>query len=155
MQGYWDEPEATAAAVSADGFLRTGDLARMDEDGFVTITGRAKEMIIRGGENLYPREIEDAIRSLPEVLDVAVVGVPDERYGEECAAFLRLAPGAEMSRERLAAQLGDRIARFKIPRHVRVVTEWPMSATKIQKHVLRDRLLAELEAERTAVRRVR
>jgi fatty-acyl-CoA synthase len=146
MKGYWGNPEATAAAISPDGFLRTGDLARMDADGFVTITGRAKEMIIRGGENLYPREIEDAIRTLPGVLDVAVVGVPDDRYGEECAAFVRLAPEATIDRDRLVAELGGRIARFKIPRHVRVVDAFPLTPSgKVRKFMLRERFVAEIQ----------
>ena len=143
MKGYWDNPEATRAAISADGFLRSGDLARMDARGYVSITGRAKEMIIRGGENVYPAEIEDALRELPAVVDAAVVGVPSERYGEECAAYVRLASGATLDRDEMAEQLRDRIARFKIPRYLEVVDEFPLTPSgKVQKFKLRERFTA-------------
>ena len=105
MKGYWDNPEATAEAIGPDGFLRSGDLATMDANGYVSITGRAKEMIIRGGENIYPAEIENAIRELGAVADVAVIGVPDERYGEVCAAYVRLADGASLSAEEMREQM--------------------------------------------------
>ncbi|HEX8754304.1 MAG TPA: AMP-binding protein [Solirubrobacterales bacterium] len=139
MKGYWDNPEATEAAIGGDGFLRSGDLARMDEAGYVSITGRAKEMIIRGGENIYPAEIENAIRDLPAVADAAVIGVPDERYGEVCAAFVRLADGASLSAEEMREQMGGRVARFKIPAHLRVVEEFPLTPSgKVQKFKLRE-----------------
>jgi acyl-CoA synthetase (AMP-forming)/AMP-acid ligase II len=144
MKGYWQNQTATTDAISGDGFLRTGDLARLDERGYVSITGRAKEMIIRGGENIYPAEIEDAIRELPGVLDVAVVGVPSERYGEEVAAFLRLSQDAELDEEEIRATLRSRIARFKIPRHVLVIDEFPLTASgKIQRFRLRERFVDE------------
>ncbi len=144
MKGYWDNPGASAEAIGPDGFLRSGDLAQMDERGYVSITGRAKEMIIRGGENIYPAEIENAIRELPAVADAAVVGVPDERYGEVCAAYVRLAEGAELSHEEMREQMAGRVARFKIPAHLRVVAELPLTPSgKVQKFKLRESFLAE------------
>lgn len=144
MKGYWDNPEATAEAIGADGFMRSGDLAKMDENGYVSITGRAKEMIIRGGENIYPAEIENAIRELDAVADVAVIGVPDERYGEVCAAYLRLAEGATLTHDQLREQMTGRVARFKIPAHTRVVEELPLTPSgKVQKFKLRELFLAE------------
>ena len=144
MKGYWNNPEATAEAIGADGFMRSGDLAKMDENGYVSITGRAKEMIIRGGENIYPAEIENAIRELDAVADVAVIGVPDERYGEVCAAYLRLAEGAALTHDQLREQMTGRVARFKIPAHTRVVEELPLTPSgKVQKFKLRELFLAE------------
>jgi acyl-CoA synthetase (AMP-forming)/AMP-acid ligase II len=139
MKGYWDNPEATAEAIGADGFLRSGDLATMDENGYVSITGRAKEMIIRGGENIYPAEIENAIRELEAVADVAVIGVPDERYGEVCAAYVRLADGASLSPEEMREQMQGRVARYKIPAHLRVLDELPLTPSgKVQKFKLKE-----------------
>jgi fatty-acyl-CoA synthase len=146
MKGYWGNPEATAEAIGADGFMRSGDLAKMDENGYVSITGRAKEMIIRGGENIYPAEIENAIRELDAVADVAVIGVPDERYGEVCAAYLRLAEGASLSHDQLREQMTGRVARYKIPAHTRVVEELPLTPSgKVQKFKLRELFLGEAE----------
>jgi acyl-CoA synthetase (AMP-forming)/AMP-acid ligase II len=140
MNGYWDEPRATADTIEPGGWLRSGDLARMDENGYVSITGRAKDMIIRGGENIYPAEIEDALRGLPEVLDASVIGVPDERYGEQVAAFVRLHEGTSLTLDSMRAKLSDRVARFKIPRHLVVVDEWPTTPSgKVQKFKLRER----------------
>jgi acyl-CoA synthetase (AMP-forming)/AMP-acid ligase II len=150
MKGYWDEPAATADTIEKGGWLRSGDLARMDADGYVSITGRAKEMIIRGGENIYPAEIEDAIRRLPDVLDASVVGVPDERYGEQVAAFVRLREGGTLTLDLMRAELADRIARFKIPRYLTVVDEWPTTPSgKVQKFKLREQFLAA-RAERSS-----
>jgi acyl-CoA synthetase (AMP-forming)/AMP-acid ligase II len=143
MKGYWDEPEATTETIEEGGWLRSGDLARMDSNGYVSITGRSKEMIIRGGENIYPAEIEDALRRLPGVLDASVVGVPDERYGEQVAAFVRLREGAELSLEQMRAELAQRVARYKIPRFLTVVDEWPTTPSgKVQKFKLRERFEA-------------
>jgi fatty-acyl-CoA synthase len=143
MNGYWDEPAATRETIAQDGWLRSGDLATMDGAGYVSITGRTKEMIIRGGENIYPAEIEDALRRLPGVLDASVVGVPDERYGEQVAAFVRLEDGAELGAEEVREQLAGRVARFKVPRHVRVLDEFPVTPSgKVQKFRLRE-LFAE------------
>ncbi|MDX6623936.1 MAG: fatty-acyl-CoA synthase [Solirubrobacterales bacterium] len=148
MAGYWDDPEASAAAIGADGFLRSGDLATMDANGYVSITGRAKEMIIRGGENIYPAEIENAIRELEAVADAAVIGVPDERYGEVCAAFVRLAEGhAELSHEQLREQMTGRVARYKIPAHLRVLEEFPLTPSgKVQKFKLKEHFEASVDA---------
>jgi acyl-CoA synthetase (AMP-forming)/AMP-acid ligase II len=148
MKGYWADEAATRATIEAGGWLRSGDLARMDERGYVAITGRAKEMIIRGGENIYPAEIEDALRELPEVADASVVGVPSERYGEEVAAYVRLVPGARLDEEHMRAVLGRRVARFKIPRHLRIVDEFPVTPSgKIQKFRLREQFVTEQQAE--------
>ncbi|MBK5219364.1 MAG: AMP-binding protein [Thermoleophilia bacterium] len=139
MKGYWDNPEASAEAIGPDGFLRSGDLATMDGNGYVSITGRAKEMIIRGGENIYPAEIENAIRELEAVADVAVIGVPDQRYGEVCAAYVRLADGASLSDEQMREQMQGRVARYKIPAHLRVLDELPLTPSgKVQKFKLKE-----------------
>src|SRR5689334_10945403 len=143
MKGYWDEPAATAETIEEGGWLRSGDLARMEDGGYVSITGRAKEMIIRGGENIYPAEIEDALRRLPGVADASVVGVPDERYGEQVAAFVRLEPGSTMTLEQMRAGLEGRVARFKVPRHLTVVDALPLTPSgKVQKFKLREAFLA-------------
>jgi acyl-CoA synthetase (AMP-forming)/AMP-acid ligase II len=139
MKGYWDNPEETAAAIDPDGFMRSGDLARMDENGYVSITGRAKEMIIRGGENIFPAEIEHAVRALDQVADVAVIGVPDERYGEVCCAYVRLAEGQSLGLEQLRDLLTGQIARYKIPAHLRTVEELPLTPSgKVQKFKLKE-----------------
>jgi acyl-CoA synthetase (AMP-forming)/AMP-acid ligase II len=146
MKGYWDNPEETAEAIGEDGFMRSGDLATMDGNGYVSITGRAKEMIIRGGENIYPAEIENAIRELEEVADVAVIGVPDERYGEVCAAYVRLAEGASLTEGEMRERMRGRVARYKIPAHLRVLDELPLTPSgKVQKFRLREDFLGETE----------
>jgi len=143
MLGYNDNPEATAAAVDADGWLHTGDLGTMDARGYVRITGRVKEMIIRGGENLFPAEIENVLLEHPDVAEVAVVGVPDERWGEIAVCFLRLAAGAALDREALVAHCRARISPQKTPAHWIEVAAWPLTGSgKIQKFVLRDRYVA-------------
>ena len=143
MAGYFGDDHATADAITPEGWLRTGDLGRMDGDGYVRITGRAKDMIIRGGENLYPAEIEAALRTLDGVLEAYVVGVPDERYGEVPAAFVRMSDGASLTLEEMQCSLAGRIARFKIPPHLRVVSELPLTSSgKVQKFKLRDQFLA-------------
>jgi fatty-acyl-CoA synthase len=139
MKGYYNNPQATAQAITADGWLRSGDQATMDEDGYVRITGRIKDIIIRGGENIAPKEVEDLLRQHPSISDVSVYGVGDPRLGEEVAAAVRLRPGEALSAEAVAAFCEGRIARFKRPRHVRFVTEFPMTASgKIQKFRLRE-----------------
>jgi len=144
MKGYWENPEATGEAIDADGFMRSGDLARIDENGYVSITGRAKEMIIRGGENIYPAEVENAIRELRAVADVAVIGVPDERYGEVCAAYVRPVKGASLTHEELREGLTGRVARYKIPAHLRLMDPLPLTPSgKIQKFKLRQHFLGE------------
>ncbi|MEV6684743.1 AMP-binding protein [Streptomyces sp. NPDC051130] len=147
MLGYWGEPERTAEAVDAARWMRTGDLAVMDEDGYLSITGRIKDMVIRGGENIYPREIEEFLHGHPDVLDVQVIGVPDAKYGEELMAWVRMREGAEpLTAEAVRAYCEGRLAHFKIPRYVHVVDEFPMTVTgKIRKVEMREtatRLLA-------------
>jgi fatty-acyl-CoA synthase len=148
MLGYWEEPEKTAEAVDAEGWMHTGDLAVMDPDGFLAITGRIKDMVIRGGENVYPREIEEFLLTHPDVLDAQVIGVPDEKYGEELMAWVRLRPGAaELTAEALRTFCTGRLAHYKIPRYVHLVDAFPMTVTgKVRKVEMREeavRLLRE------------
>jgi fatty-acyl-CoA synthase len=153
MNGYWGDPAATARTIDDGGWLRSGDLARIDAEGYVSITGRAKEMIIRGGENIYPAEIEDALRRLPGVLDASVVGVPDERYGEQAAAYVRLAPGAGVDPDTLRGQLAERVARYKVPRYLQVVDAFPVTPSgKVQKFKLREQFIAEAQRSAEAAR---
>ncbi|MFF4366814.1 AMP-binding protein [Streptomyces sp. NPDC001594] len=139
MIGYWGEPDKTAEAVDREGWMHTGDLAVMDADGYLSITGRIKDMVIRGGENLYPREIEEFLHAHPDVLDVQVIGVPDAKYGEELMAWVRMREGAEpLTAESVRAYCAGRLAHFKIPRYVHVVDEFPMTVTgKIRKVEMR------------------
>ena len=139
MKGYYKMPEATAAAIDIDGWLHTGDLAIMDENGYYKITGRIKDMIIRGGENIYPREIEEFLYSHPKVKDVQVVGVPSEKYGEEVAAFVQLKTGEQATAEEIIDFCKDQISYHKIPKYVYFVDEYPITASgKIQKYKLRE-----------------
>jgi fatty-acyl-CoA synthase len=151
MKGYYNLPEATAKAIDADGWLHTGDLATMDERGYCKITGRLKDMIIRGGENVYPREIEEFLYSHPKVADVQVVGVPDLKYGEEIMAWVKLKDGQSADAEELRAFCRGKIAHYKIPRYVKFVTEFPMTVTgKIQKYKMRDVAVEELGLQEAA-----
>jgi fatty-acyl-CoA synthase len=140
MLGYWDDPEKTAEAVDADGWMHTGDLAVMREDDYCNIVGRIKDMVIRGGENIYPREIEEFLYTHPDVEDVQVIGVPDERYGEELCAWVRMREGAEpLDSEKVRAFATGKLAHYKIPRYVMVVEEFPMTVTgKIRKVEMRE-----------------
>ncbi|MFJ7165660.1 AMP-binding protein [Streptomyces globosus] len=140
MLGYWGEPERTAEAVDAARWMHTGDLAVMDEDGYLAITGRIKDMVIRGGENVYPREVEEFLHTHPDVLDVQVVGVPDAKYGEELMAWVRMREGAEpLTAEAVRAYCDGRLAHFKVPRYVHVVDEFPMTVTgKVRKVEMRE-----------------
>ena len=148
MKGYDQDPEGTACAIDAKGWLHTGDLATMREDGNFRITGRLKEMIIRGGENIYPREIEEFLYQHPQVADVYVVGLPDERLGERVLAWLRLHPGETATEEEIRDYCRGRIAHFKIPEYIRFVDEFPMTVTgKVQKFVIRER---EIEMRKLA-----
>ena len=145
MRGYYNMPEATAAAIDEEGWLHTGDLAEVDEDGYYRITGRLKDMIIRGGENVYPREIEEFLYTHPKISDVQVIGVPDERFGEEVMAWVMLRPGESADAEEFREFCRGRIAHFKIPRYVKVTTEFPMTVTgKIQKFRMREMAVEEL-----------
>ena len=143
MLGYWNDPEKTAQAVDADGWIHSGDLAMMDEDGFVGITGRIKDMVIRGGENIYPREIEEFLYTHPDILDAQIIGVPDDKYGEELMVWLRLRAGAEhIDAESLRAFCAGKLAHYKIPRYVHCVDEYPMTASgKVRKVEMREQAL--------------
>ena len=144
MKGYYKMPEATAKTVDSDGWLHTGDLAIMDKNGYCKITGRIKDMIIRGGENIYPREIEEFLYSHPKVKDIQVVGVPSEKYGEEVAAFIQLKVGEKATAEEIITFCKDQISFFKIPKYVYFVDEYPTTASgKIQKYKLRELATAE------------
>jgi len=138
MKGYWDDPEKTAEAIDDDGWMHTGDLATLDEQGYCNIVGRIKDMVIRGGENIYPREIEEFLYGHPAVQDVQVFGVPDDKYGEELCAWIQLRPGATADEAAIRDYCRDCIANYKVPRHVRFVDAFPMTVTgKIQKFVMR------------------
>lgn len=139
MKGYYKMPEATQAAIDSDGWLHTGDLGTVDEAGYFKITGRLKDMIIRGGENIYPREIEEFLYTHPKVADVQVVGMPSRKYGEEIAAFIRLKEGVTASAEEIIEYFNGRLARYKTPKYVKFVDEFPTTASgKIQKYKLRE-----------------
>ncbi|MEU1427487.1 AMP-binding protein [Nocardia sp. NPDC005746] len=140
MLGYWGQPEKTAEAIDSARWMHTGDLATMDADGYVAITGRIKDMVIRGGENIYPREIEEFLYTHPDIIDAQVIGVPDAKYGEELMAWVRLRPGAaELTAETLREYCTGKLAHFKVPRYVHVVEEFPMTVTgKIRKVEMRE-----------------
>jgi fatty-acyl-CoA synthase len=145
MQGYWNDPRKTAEAIDADGWMHTGDLAVMADDGYVNIVGRIKDMVIRGGENIYPREIEEFLYTHADIEDVQVVGVPDARYGEELMAWVKVRPGAELDAEAVREYCGGKIAHFKVPRYVKFVDEFPMTVTgKVRKVEMREVSIAEL-----------
>ncbi len=151
MKGYYKMPEATHAAIDAKQWLHTGDLATMDENGYCKITGRVKDMIIRGGENIYPREVEEFLYTHPQILDVQVVGVPDIKYGEEVMAYIRLREGIKLTEEEVKAFCDGKIARFKIPRYVQVIDEFPMTGSgKIQKYKLREMAVESLGLQKAA-----
>jgi fatty-acyl-CoA synthase len=153
MLGYWDQPEKTADAIDVAGWMHTGDLATMDDEGYLNIVGRIKDMIIRGGENVYPREIEEFLFTHPDIVDVQVIGVPDVRYGEEIMAWVRAREGADLTTESVRAFCEGRIAHFKVPRYVQVTDEFPMTVTgKVQKYKMREaaiELLGLQDAART------
>lgn len=145
MQGYWQDPVKTAETIDQEGWLHSGDIGIMDEEGYVRIVGRSKELIIRGGENIYPREIEERLYDHPAVQDAAVFGVDSERYGEEVCAWVKLRPRQEASEEELKQFLAARIAYFKVPRYIRFVEEYPMTVTgKLQKFRMRELMSDEL-----------
>ncbi|MGS0741854.1 AMP-binding protein [Glaciimonas sp. GG7] len=145
MQGYWDDLPKTQEAIDADGWMHTGDLATMDSEGYVNIVGRMKDMVIRGGENIYPREIEEFLYRHPAVQDVQVVGIPDLKYGEELCAWIILRPGQSVDDEGIRTFCRDQIAYYKIPRYIRFVDAFPMTVTgKIQKFKIREAMQEEL-----------
>lgn len=147
MIGYWGDAEKTAEAIDATGWMHTGDLAVMDDDGYVDITGRLKDMIIRGGENIYPREVEDFLYTHPAVRDVQIFGVPDQKFGEEVCAWIQLKDGASAQASDITGFCKGKIAHFKIPRHVRFVAEFPMTVTgKIQKFEMRNQMVEDFKS---------
>jgi fatty-acyl-CoA synthase len=145
MAGYWNDEERTREAIDADGWMHTGDLATMDDGGYVNIVGRSKDMVIRGGENVYPREVEEFLYGHPAIADVQVIGVPDARYGEELMAWIIPRGGASLDAEAVRAFCQDRIAHYKIPRYVKLVEAFPMTVTgKVQKFKMREQAIDEL-----------
>ncbi|HEX3573784.1 MAG TPA: AMP-binding protein [Rhodopila sp.] len=145
MLGYWEDTERTQEAIDQAGWMHTGDLATMDDDGYCAIVGRIKDLVIRGGENVYPREIEEFLYRHPAILDVQVFGVPDSRYGEELCAWIKPRAGATLTEDDVKAFCKDQIAHYKIPRYVRFVDEFPMTVTgKMQKYLMRARMTEEL-----------
>ena len=145
MLGYWGDPERTAEAIDAAGWMHTGDLATLDADGYCNIVGRLKDMVIRGGENVYPREVEEFLFRHPKVEAVQVVGVPDQKYGEELCAWIKLKPGESATAEEMRGFCRGQIAHYKIPRYVKFVDGFPMTVTgKVQKFVMREAMIEEL-----------
>jgi fatty-acyl-CoA synthase len=151
MLGYWNNPEATHQAIDAARWMHTGDLATMDDEDYINIVGRIKDMIIRGGENIYPREIEEFLYGHADVSDIQVIGVPSERYGEEVMAWVKLREGARVTDEQLVAYCRGKIATYKIPRYRKFVDGFPMTVTgKIQKFKMREMAVEELDLARAA-----
>jgi fatty-acyl-CoA synthase len=151
MLGYWNDPDRTAEAIDAEGWMHTGDLAEMDEQGYVSIVGRIKDMVIRGGENVYPREVEEFLYAHPEIEDVQVIGVPDLKYGEELCAWVKLRPGSQLTTDNVRDYCVGKIAHYKVPRYVRFTDEFPMTVTgKVQKFKMRETSVAELGLEAAA-----
>lgn len=156
MKGYYNVPEQTQKVIDSEGWLHTGDLATVDEEGYCRITGRLKDLIIRGGENIYPREIEEFLYAHPKILDVQVVGVPCPTYGEQALACIRVKPGETLTEDEVRAYCDGKISRFKVPRYIQFVSEYPMTASgKIQKYKLREQAiqtfgLAEADSIETA-----
>ncbi len=151
MLGYWNEPERTAEAIDADGWMHTGDLAVMDDEGYVNIVGRIKDMIIRGGENVYPREVEEFLHTHPDIVDVQVIGVPDVRYGEEIMAWVQLRDGAGTTADDIEDFCRGTIAHYKVPRYIKLTDTFPMTITgKIQKFKMREQSIEELRLDAAA-----
>ena len=151
MLGYWNDPERTAEAIDSDGWMHTGDLAVMDDEGYVNIVGRIKDMIIRGGENVYPREIEEFLYTHPDVVEVQVIGVPDARYGEQVMAWVQLRDGADTTTDDIKDFCRGTIAHYKVPRYIKFTDSFPMTITgKIQKFKMREQSIEELDLDRAA-----
>jgi fatty-acyl-CoA synthase len=145
MRGYWGEPELSAQAIDAARWMHTGDLATMDADGYCKIVGRIKDMVIRGGENIYPREIEEFLYRHPAIQEVQVFGVPDERFGEELCAWIKPRAGVSLTEDDVRIFCKDQIAHYKVPRHIRFVEDFPMTVTgKMQKFVMRAEMQRDL-----------
>jgi fatty-acyl-CoA synthase len=151
MLGYWDDEERTRQTIDAAGWMHTGDLATMDDAGYCNIVGRIKDMVIRGGENIYPREIEEFLYRHKAIQDVQVFGIPDSRYGEELCAWIKLRTGESLTAEDVRAFCKDQIAHYKVPRHIRFVDEFPMTVTgKMQKFIMRAKMQEELNLAEAA-----
>jgi fatty-acyl-CoA synthase len=151
MSGYWNDPDRTAQAIDVARWMHTGDLATMNEEGYVNIVGRIKDMVIRGGENVYPREVEEFLYRHPKIQDVQVFGVPDERFGEELCAWIKVRAGETLTAEQVREFCRDQIAHYKVPRHIRFVDEFPMTVTgKMQKFIMRERMVEELGVKAAA-----
>jgi fatty-acyl-CoA synthase len=152
MLGYWNEPEKTAEAIDSARWMHTGDIATMDDEGYVNITGRIKDMVIRGGENVYPREIEEFLYTHPDIVDAQVIGVPDVKYGEELCAWVKVREGAaELTSEAVREFATGKLAHYKIPRYVVVVEDFPMTVTgKVRKVEMREKSVALLHLEDAA-----
>ena len=145
MQGYWGDDEKTAEAIDAGGWMHTGDLAVMDDEGYVNIVGRIKDLVIRGGENIYPREVEEYLYRHPKVQDVQVVGVPDKKFVEELCAWVITKPGQTMTEDDIRSFCSGQIAHYKVPRYIQFVTEFPMTVTgKVQKFKIREAMKVQL-----------
>ncbi|HKY90538.1 MAG TPA: AMP-binding protein, partial [Nevskiaceae bacterium] len=145
MPGYWENEAATKAAIDPNGWMHTGDLATMDDDGYVRIVGRIKDMIIRGGENIYPKEIEEVLMSHPSISEAQVIGIPSEKFGEEVMAWIRLRPGQEATEAQLIEHCGKGLARYKVPRYWKFTDAFPLTVTgKVQKFRMREMAAQEL-----------
>ncbi|HWD50285.1 MAG TPA: AMP-binding protein [Rhizomicrobium sp.] len=150
MLGYWDDDERTREAIDTDGWMHTGDIATINDEGYANITGRIKDMVIRGGENIYPREIEEFLYRHPKIADVQVVGIPDEKYGEELCAWIVLKSGESSNAEEIKMFCDGQIARYKVPRYIRFVEDFPMTITgKVQKFIMRETMIEELDLKTT------
>jgi fatty-acyl-CoA synthase len=148
MLSYWNEPAKTAEAIDTARWMHTGDLAVMDDAGYLNIVGRIKDMVIRGGENIYPREVEEFLYSHPAIEDVQVIGVPDEKYGEELCAWVRVRPGEALDADQIRQYCRGKIAHYKIPRYIRFSADFPMTVTgKVQKFKMRETSITELGLE--------
>lgn len=148
MRGYWNDAESSAGAIDDAGWMHTGDLATIDEEGYCNIVGRIKDLIIRGGENIYPREIEEFLFAHPAISDVQIFGIPDRKFGEIICAWVKLHKDAQLSEEDLSEYCRQRIAHYKVPAHIRFVDQFPMTVTgKIQKFVMRQAMIEELELQ--------
>jgi fatty-acyl-CoA synthase len=151
MVGYWDDAPATKDAIDPGRWMHTGDLATMDEQGYVKIVGRIKDMVLRGGENIFPREVEEFLYTVPGISDVQVIGVPDAKYGEELMAWVKLRPGVTLTGEEIRAHCKGRIATYKIPRFYKFVDGFPMTVTgKVQKFKMREQSIQELGLQSVA-----
>ena len=148
MLGYWADEEKTAEAIDKDGWMHTGDLATIDEEGYCQIVGRSKDMVIRGGENIYPREVEEFLHRHPKIREVQVIGVPDEKFGEELCAVIILREGEILTEMEVKDFCKGQIAHYKVPRYIRFVEEFPMTVTgKVMKYKIRQQLKQELGLE--------